>query len=80
LFKKVYLDLDGGYHIVTYVAAGPAATDREDDYYTFNARLGCPFLKRGTVAVFYQYSDFSSTEPGFTYSTSQVGFEVGYRF
>jgi hypothetical protein len=80
LFKKVYLDLDGGYHIVTYVAAGTATTDREDDYYTFNARLGCPFLKRGTVAVFYQYSDFSSTEPGFTYSTSQVGFEVGYRF
>jgi hypothetical protein len=80
LFKKVSLDLEGGYHIVTYVAAGTAATDRKDDYYTFNARLGCPFLKRGTVAVFYQYSDSSSTEPGFTYSTSQVGFEVGYRF
>jgi len=80
LFKKVSLDLDGGYHIVTYVAAGTAATDRKDDYYTFNARLGCPLLKRGTVAVFYQYSDNSSTMENFTYSSSQVGFEVGYRF
>jgi uncharacterized protein (PEP-CTERM system associated) len=80
LFKKVSLDLDGGYHIVTYVATGTAATDRKDDYYTFNARLGCPFLKRGTVAVFYQYSDNSSTVENFTYSSSQVGFEVGYRF
>jgi len=80
LFKKVYLDLDGGYHTVTYVAATTAATDRKDDYYTFNARLSYPFLKRGTVAAFYQYSDNSSTIESFTYSSSQVGFEVGYRF
>jgi uncharacterized protein (PEP-CTERM system associated) len=80
LFQKLYLDLSGGYHMVTYVAANSVATGREDDYYTFSARLSCPFLKRGNVAVFYQYSDVSSTESGFTYTTSQVGFEVGYRF
>lgn len=80
LFKKLYLDLEGSYHLSTYVAASTAATSREDDYSTFNARLSCPFLKRGTAAVFYQYSDYSSTTPGYTYDSSQVGFELGYRF
>jgi hypothetical protein len=81
LFGKFYLDLAGGYHNVKYVAASSAAgTQRTDDYYTFSARLSCPFLKRGTAAVFYQYSDNSSTTPGFTFTSNQVGFEVGYRF
>jgi len=80
LFQKVYVDLEGGYHVVTFVSAGTADTDREDDFYTFSAKLNCPFLKRGTAGVFYQYSDFSSTAEGYTYSSSQVGFEIGYRF
>jgi len=80
LFKKLNLDLSGGYHTVKYVAADTEVTSREDDYYTFNARLSCAFLKRGTASVFYQYSDVSSTGSGFTYSTTQLGFEIGYRF
>jgi hypothetical protein len=80
LFQKLYLDLTGSYHMVTYVAENSVATGREDDYYTFSARLSCSFLKRGSASVFYQYSDVSSTESGYTYATSQVGFEVGYRF
>jgi hypothetical protein len=80
LLKRLYLDLSGGYHTVKYVGAGASGTGRRDDYYTFDARLSCPFLKRGTAAVFYQYSNDSSTTPGFTFSSSQVGFELGYRF
>jgi len=80
LLGKLYLDLAGGYHTIRYVAASGSATARTDDYYTFSTRLSCPFLKRGTVAVFYQYSDNSSTAPGFTFSSNQVGFEIGYRF
>jgi len=80
LFKKLNLDLSGGYHAISYIAADTAAKDREDDYYTFNVRLNCAFLKRGTAAVFYQYSDVSSTLPGYTYSTTQLGFEIGCRF
>ena len=80
LLKRLYLDLSGGYHTVKYVGAGASGTGRRDDYYTFDARLSCPFLKRGTAAVFYQYSNDSSTTPGFTFSSNQVGFEVGYRF
>ncbi len=80
LLGKLYLDLGGGFHNVKYVADNASAAGRTDDYFTFNARLSCPFLKRGTVAVFYQYSDNSSTAPGFTFSSTQLGFEVGYRF
>ena len=80
LLKRLYLDLGGGYHKVTYVTSGDLSVSRVDDYYSINVRLGCPFRKRGTVAVFYQISDNSSTQPGFTFSSSQVGVEVGYRY
>jgi hypothetical protein len=42
--------------------------------------LSHPLLKRGTCAVFYQYSDNQSTEPGFGYQSSQIGFEISYGF
>ena len=80
LLGRFYLDLTGGYHTIRYVTSGTSTSDRTDDYYTFGTRLSCPFLKRGTIAVFYQYSDNSSTAPGFTFTSNQVGFEVGYRF
>ncbi len=80
LLKRLYLDLSGGYHTVKYVGAGATGTGRKDNYYTFDVRLSCPFLKRGTAAVFYQYTDTSSTASGFTFNSNQVGFEVGYRF
>jgi hypothetical protein len=80
LLGKLFLELDGGWHTVTYVTASSGATSRDDDYWTFNARLGCTLLKRGTAAVFYHFSDVSSSLSGYSYSSSQVGFEAGYRF
>ena len=62
------------------------STSRNDDVYSFNARLSCHLLKRGTVAVFYSYSENSSSQTGFTsgsgfgYTSTQVGFEIGYRY
>ena len=70
-------------------------TGRSDDSYSFNARLTCPLLKRATVSVFYQYSENSSSQTGylqyyqtniplsqsaFAYTSTQIGFEIGYRF
>ena len=81
LLGKYYLDLNAGYNMTKYVASASAVTaNRDDDYYTFSARLSHSFLKRGTVALIYQYSRNSSTTPGFTYSSSQVGIEIGYRY
>jgi len=81
LFGKLYLGLNAGYNMTKYVATASAVSvNRDDDYYNFSARLGRSFLKRGTLAFVYQYSRNSSTEPGFTYSSSQFGFEIGYRY
>ncbi|HTX22405.1 MAG TPA: outer membrane beta-barrel protein [Candidatus Aquilonibacter sp.] len=68
---------------------------RNDDTYSFSVRLTCPLLKRATISVFYQYSKNSSSQTGylqfyqtdyllsqsaFAYTSSQIGFEIGYRF
>ena len=87
LFKKFQLNLGGSYNLSEYSVALPGfvpppgtVLDRKDDYYAFNARLSHPFLKRGNLAVFYQYSDNKSTAALYTYHSSQVGCEIGYRF
>ncbi len=80
LFEKVFLDLEGGYSNIQYVASNSSNEDREDDYYTFNSRLSCEVLKRGTAAVFYQYGEVSSTDEGYSFTGNQVGLELEYRF
>ena len=81
LLGKLYLDLQGGYHKVKYVASGStASTGREDDLYSASVQLSYPFARRGTVAAFYQVSSNSSTLPGFGYSSSQLGFQISYSY
>jgi hypothetical protein len=81
LFGKFYLDLNAGYDMTKYIATtSDISVNREDDSYVFNVRLSHEFLKRGTLAVVYQYNDNCSTAPGFAYLSSQVGIEVGYKF
>jgi predicted porin len=81
LLGKLYLDLLGGYHAVKYVAsASNTSVNREDDLYSVSVQLNYPFAQRGTISAFYQASSNSSTEPGFGYSSTQVGFQISYRF
>lgn len=81
LLGRLYLDLSGGYQNIKYVNSGNnAPSNRTDDYYFFNTRLSTAFLKRGTVAVFYQISDNSSSQTVFGFSSHQVGFEIGFTY
>jgi hypothetical protein len=81
LLGKLYLDLQGGYHTVKYVAsASNTPVNREDDVYSFSVQLSYPFAKRGTIAAFYQASSDSSTLAGYSYSSSQVGFQISYTY
>jgi hypothetical protein len=81
LLERLYLSLGGGYHTVTYVAsANGVSAGREDRYYSFNARLSTAFLKRGTIAATYQFSNNSSSVAGYGYSSNQFGLEIGYRY
>ena len=81
LLEQFYLDLGVGYTKTEFVTAlGPAAINRSDDNLNFNVRLSRSFLKRGNVSVTYQYGDHQSSLAGFTYQSSQVGFEVGFTY
>src|ERR1051326_222258 len=81
IFKKLFLDLSGGYIHTSYrFTIYGFDLAREDDGTYFNARLSASLFKRGSAAVFYQTSDNSSTASAFVFSSTQVGFELGYRF
>jgi hypothetical protein len=81
LLGKLFLDLSGGYQTIKYVSSvsTPGAT-REDDFYSLSARLSHAFLKRGTFAVVYQLSKDDSSLPGYSFTSHQVGFQIGYRY
>lgn len=81
LLEYFYLDLNGGYQITKYTSStSSTAVNREDDYYFLNTQLSCTFLKRGTVAIFYQVSENSTSASGFGFVTHQVGFQIGYSY
>jgi len=81
LLGRLFLELSGGYQNIKYVNSGTGASStRTDDYYYFNTRLSTAFLKRGTVAIFYQFNDNASTQPGYGFSSHQVGFEIGFAY
>ena len=81
LLGQLYLGIDGGYQNIQYITAGvTSTTTRTDDYYFLNARLSRDFLTRGKVAVFYQYADDSSSSPGFSYTSHQVGLEISFAY
>jgi hypothetical protein len=81
LLKKLLLTVSGGYQNVKYTATSRGVSpDRNDDYYSISTRLSAAFLKRGTVAATYQFSDNSSNQSGYGYSSSQFGCEIGFRY
>jgi hypothetical protein len=79
--KKLNLDVTAGYGETYYelTSAGPNQA-RTDDYTFVNVRLSMAFLKRGTVGVLYQASKNTSTVSNYHLSSTQVGFDLGYRY
>ena len=41
--------------------------------------MGSTFRKRGTVSIFYSYSDYSSGLAAFALTSTQVGFEIAWQ-
>src|SRR6267154_3755195 len=81
IVKRLFLDLTGGYTKTSYHETFFGFDlSRQDDGTFFNARLSAALLKRGTAAIFYQTNENTSTASGFAFSSTQVGFELGYRF
>ena len=81
LLEKYFINAGASFTQTEYtVAFGPISNLRTDDIYNFNVRVGRSFLKRGNVALTYQYSDNKSNQAGFSYISNQVGFEVGFTY
>jgi hypothetical protein len=80
LLGKLRLSVSGNYSTEDFLSTQTGMTDRTDHAYTFNSRLSCPFLKRGTLGLTWQYSHNQSTENGLTYGATQLGFDVGYSY
>jgi hypothetical protein len=88
LLERLNLNLFGSYGTTEYLASETGlSTSRTDDLYSFTVRLSSPVFTRGTFSVFYTYTDNMSTQSGFTtsasgfsYSSSQMGFEFGYNY
>ena len=72
--------MSGGYQTVKYIASNTSASTRTDDYDYFNVSLSSSFLKRGTIVVFYQISKDNSSQAAYSFTTHQVGFQIGYRY
>ena len=53
---------------------------RTDDFYGITGRLSHSFLKRGTIAAFYQYSQDKSSIAEFSFTSNQYGVEASYAF
>jgi hypothetical protein len=81
LLRKFNLGLSGGYSTTDYITStGGASTGRTDDTYSFSASLSHSLTKRGTISVSYSYSENSSSAQGLSYSSNQIGVQVGYQF
>jgi hypothetical protein len=81
LLGKLYLDVNTGYTWNNYTSAATGVNANDSsDYYSINVQLSTVILKRGTVGVFYNYSDNMTSQPGLAYTSNQVGFNLGYRY
>lgn len=83
LFKRLSLDVTGGYGTTAYqgTTASPAAAGIGNyDSTSFSVSLSTAFLKRATASIFYQASYNNSGAANFNYDTTQVGLTIGYRF
>jgi hypothetical protein len=82
ILKKYSLDLSAGYTETKYTQSIESIqlANRTDNTWLFNAQLSRAVWKRGTIAATYQYSSNSSTQPGFGYSSNQIGLQFSYNY
>lgn len=81
LFEEFYLNVGGGYSWENYTAAASGASaNSSTDYYSVNVSLSTTFFKRVAASIFYSYSDNITSQSGLAYTSSQVGFNIGYKY
>jgi hypothetical protein len=81
LAKKLSLSLGGDYSIANYSStASNVSANSAYNYASFTARLTYAIIKRGSISASYQFSDNVSNQPGLSFTSNQIGFELAYNF
>jgi hypothetical protein len=81
LLGLFYLTLGGGYRNTQYILSNSSlALNRQDDGASFSARLSYGFIKGGTISIFFNQNDNTSTATAFGFSSAQIGGNIAYSF
>jgi len=82
LLQHYYFNATAARTNTEYLPAGASTivTTREDTSYTYSARLSTSILRRGTIGIVYQHVRNSSDISGYSFSSDQLGLEIGYRY
>ena len=80
LFGKVHVSLGFGYNKVDYQSTETAGlnTSRSDESTSFTTGVSVPFLEHCSFATYFQYSQNTSSQSGFSYDSSQVGVSLSW--
>ncbi len=75
------LSATAGYIQSDYLSETDALNNvRSDNAQTYGLRLSTTLLGRGTVTVFYNHTQNTSNQQGFSFSSGQEGVEFGFRY
>lgn len=81
LLQHFYLSVIGSHETTTYTSTLVGlANVRDDTVNMFSASLSVTVLRRANISIQYEDSRDSSNLPGFSFSSRQIGFGVGYRY
>jgi hypothetical protein len=81
LLGRFFLNARYGRQTASFVATSTAATaGRDDTRSTFSIRLNTTLLQRANIAVVFNESKNESNLGLFGFNSSQIGFEVAYRY
>jgi hypothetical protein len=95
LSKKISFALNAGYSTepLTSIVPGPLpqyffgapprsdlSVDRQNTTTSYGANLSYAIVKRGSISVFYSINQNNSSQANYSYSSSQIGFSLSYRY
>lgn len=81
LLEKLSLSVSGSYRWNERSStANTSQQQGTDEFVSVQVSLGTRFLKRGSMSVFWSWSDNVSTQSGLGFTSEQVGLNVSYGF
>ncbi|HLX71260.1 MAG TPA: outer membrane beta-barrel protein [Verrucomicrobiae bacterium] len=80
LFGWLQMSLAYSHSIDDFIGSTTGSSQRTDTGNSYQASLSTSFLHHGSISTFYQYSQSSSTQQGFSYSSHQAGVTLTWAY